>query len=233
MMRPHDKDTQVFGRVHEFRTTSWSLVRSSGDAERLGRLIGIYWKPLYFFVRRQGYVNEEAKDIVQGFLATLLGRDAFTKADPARGRFRTFLLAALGNYIKDHIKEAQRSKRGGNQTVFSLDFESGERDYLQVPSRGEPPEAVLDRAWARSLLDQALGELTCVPRHREAFRLYVEGADYREICGRTGLSIAAAKTAVHRLKGQLREIVTEHLRATASSDEEAVDDLSDFLALIS
>jgi RNA polymerase sigma factor (sigma-70 family) len=120
-------DTRILGPNHEFDTTSWSLIRAVGDVQAFDTFVRIYWKPLYFFVRQHGADNETAKDIVQEFLTSMLERGSLTKADPARGRFRTFLLAALTNFMKDRQKAAARQKRGGAQTILSLDFADGER----------------------------------------------------------------------------------------------------------
>lgn len=232
-MCARDRDTQILGARRSFQTTQWSLVRRAREEDALGKLIAIYWKPLYFFVRRRGHDNETAKDIVQGFLTTLLERDAFTRADPTRGRFRTYLLAALSNYLKDVSRTVTREKRGGSRVLLSLDFEGGEREYRQCSADADPPETILHRTWARSLLEQSLSELRGSPKHLQAFRLYVAGAGYRTISEVTGLSEAAAKTAVHRLKARLRDIVAGHLGATASSEEELKAELEDFLACTS
>ncbi|HLF94643.1 MAG TPA: sigma-70 family RNA polymerase sigma factor [Planctomycetota bacterium] len=226
-------DTQMMGDRHQFPTTSWNLVQSSRNVQALDALIKIYWKPLYFFVRQQGYTNETSKDIVQGFLTTLLEREALTKADPARGRFRTFLLAALGNFIKDCSKAETRLKRGGDQPIFSLDFVSGESDYAIEVARGETPETVLNQAWARSLWKHSLSELDGEPAHLEAFKLYLADANYDTISQKTGLSESAAKTAVHRLKGRLRDIIVGHIRETVSSEADLKAEVAEFMSLLS
>jgi RNA polymerase sigma factor (sigma-70 family) len=228
----HRDDTQMMGSEIHFPTTSWTLVRSSANLKALDSLITIYWKPLYFFVRQQGHSNETAKDIVQEFLKTLMERDAIKRADPARGRFRTFLLASLSNFLKDWAKAESRLKRGGDQTIFSLDFASGESEFVREVARGESPETVLNRAWAYSLWRHALDELKGDPAHLEAFRMYLADSDYAAICRKTGLTEAAAKTAVHRLKGQLRDIVTGHLRETVANEEDLEVELAEFLALL-
>jgi RNA polymerase sigma factor (sigma-70 family) len=230
---PLNNDTQMMGDRHNFPTTSWNLVQSARNVEVLDSLIKIYWKPLYFFVRRHGYNNETAKDIVQSFLTTLLERDAFSKADPARGRFRTFLLAALSNFLKDCSKAQTRLKRGGDQPLFSLDFVSGESEYTLEVGKEDQPETVLNRAWAKSLWKHSLLELEGEPAHLEAFRLYLADSDYAAICGKTGLSESAAKTAVHRMRGQLRDIIVGHIRETVTNEEELAAEVAEFMSLLS
>lgn len=228
----HRDDTQMMGDQVQFPPTSWTLVRSSQNLKALGSLVSVYWKPLYFFVRQQGYPNETSKDIIQEFLKTLMERGSLRRADPARGRFRTFLLAALSNFLKDRAKAESRLKRGGDQTIFSLDFVRGEGEYVREAARGDSPETILNRAWATSLWRHAVEELKGDPVHLEAFHGYLADESYESICARTGLSQAAAKTAVHRLKGRLREIVIGHLRETAASEEDLEGELAEFLALL-
>jgi len=232
-MMPSSKDTQMMGDQNRFPTTSWNLVKTAKKVEALDTLINVYWKPLYFFVRQHGYDNESSKDMVQGFLTTLMQRDAFSKADPARGRFRTFLLAALTNFLKDCAKAETRLKRGGDQAVFSLDFAQGESEYKLDVAHGEAPETVLNRAWAKNLWKHSLTKLQGDPAHLQAFTLYVAGTDYSTISQKTGLSESAAKTAVHRLKGQLRDIIVGHIRDTVSSEADLEAEVAEFMSLLS
>ncbi len=226
-------DTELMGPQVQFQRTSWDLVRSSSQSGSMEILIKAYWKPLYFFARQRGLDNETAKDVTQDFIASMMERGTIGKADPARGRFRTFLLAALTNFMKDRAKETSRQKRGGGRSPLSLDFVRGENEYRLEAEGGEIPEKAVDRAWARELLNFCVGELQGDPGHLKAFSLYVAGDSYESINRRTGLSISAAKTAVHRLKTQLRETVTRHLRGTVSTDEEFQEELSDFLSILS
>jgi len=225
-------DTEMMGGRNSFQTTSWSLVRSVHNVQALDALISIYWKPLYFFVRQKGNDNESAKDIVQEFLTTLLSKETLKKADASRGRFRTFLLAALENFMKDRLKFAAREKRGGGHKIVSLDFSTGESEYTLQVQAGESPETVLNRAWARSLWEDSLARLRGVPSHLEALKLYLSNADYKEIAAKTGLSESAAKTAVHRLRGQLRDIITDHIRQTVSTEEDLRNEVSELMELL-
>lgn len=227
-----DKDTTMMGDQPQFPATRWNLVFASRDVKALGSLITLYWKPLYFFIRQHGYDNETAKDMVQEFFTTLLERDSLSKADPARGRFRTFLLVALSNFLKDWSKAANRQKRGGGQSLLSLDFASGEKEFPLVVASGEPPELVLNRTWARSLWEQSLAELQGDAAHLEAFRLHRADASYAVISETTGLSESAAKTAVHRLKGQLRDIIVAHIRETVSNEADLKAEVAEFMTLL-
>jgi RNA polymerase sigma factor (sigma-70 family) len=227
-----DPDTTAMGKHIGFQTTKWNLVQTARNVESLDALISIYWKPLYFFVRQHGFDNETSKDIVQDFLATLLERHSFLKADPARGRFRTFLLTALANFLRDWVKASKARKRDAGQPVLSLDFAQGESDYNLQMAKGDDPELVLNRAWAKSLWERSLSELGGEPEHLAAFKLYLGGADYKTISERTGLSEGAATMAIHRQKARIKEIVIGHIRETVSSEAELAEELAEFKSLL-
>ena len=231
-MSQPDSDTSILGGSHDFKTTRWNLVQTAHDRLALDSLVRIYWKPLYFFVRQHGHGNEESKDLVQGFLTSFLERSGFEKADPGRGRFRTFLLAAMENYLRDQARAASRAKRGGGAPLLSLDFDKGEREFVVESRQGESPTTILNRAWARSLLEQSMTELTGEPAHLDAFKRYQEGADLRTIAAETGLSEAAAQSAVRRLKGRLKDIIVDHIRHSVSSPEDLREEVAEFMALV-
>ncbi|HLY11960.1 MAG TPA: response regulator [Planctomycetota bacterium] len=229
----HRNDTEILGDRVRFQKTSWELVKSAAKTQGMDQLIRAYWKPLYCFVRQKGFDNETSKDLIQGFLAEALERGTIAKADPGRGKFRTFLLTALTNYIKDWRKAAGRLKRGGGLAPLSLDFQDTERQYSIDIASGETPEATLNKAWAMSTLESCIQELQGRPLHLQAFRMAMNGATYAEIRKATGLSETAAKTAVFRLRQQLRDSVLRKVgdRSDATpQDEEAA--MADFAALL-
>jgi RNA polymerase sigma-70 factor (ECF subfamily) len=222
------QDTDILGPRITFQKTSWDLVRAARNSEALDGLIRMYWKPLYFFVRQKGYDNETSKDLVQDFLTAALEHGTLSKADPARGRFRTFLLAALTNFIKDWNRASTRLKRGGGHALLSLDFEGGEQEYSLETATEETPEALFHRAWARGLLAQCIAELKGKPAHLRAFELLMAGTTYDVICRETGLNESAAKTAVHRLRLQLRGLLLGYIGKTAGDGDETERVLGEF-----
>jgi RNA polymerase sigma factor (sigma-70 family) len=226
------QDTDILGNQISFQSTSWDLVRAAPNVEALDALIRLYWKPLYFFVRQRGFGNEEAKDIVQEFLAIALEHGMIPRADPLRGRFRTFLLAALTNFLKDRRRANGRLKRGGGHAPISLDLELGEPRYARAVNTGEPPETIVDRAWAKGLLGQCISELQGKPSHLRAFDLQMKGVDYASIGKETGLTETAAKTAVHRLRVRLRGIIRSHLSLENATEEEVGREVAEFASLL-
>ncbi|HLY09245.1 MAG TPA: sigma-70 family RNA polymerase sigma factor [Planctomycetota bacterium] len=225
-------DTEILGDQIRFQKTSWDLVRSAEQGRGMDALIRMYWKPLYFFARQKGFDNETAKDLVQEFLADVLEHGTISRADPARGKFRTFLLSAFCNFMRDRQKFSNRQKRGGGTLTLSLDFDVGERQYSLQIAKGETPETILNRAWLESTLEEAIAELTGNPLHLRAFRLMIQGTSYSEIARETGLSDGAVKAAVFRLRQQLRDIVVRRVRASGDrSDPMSLDvtDVAEFL----
>jgi RNA polymerase sigma-70 factor (ECF subfamily) len=121
-----------------FATTHWSILAAAGNSaapgarEALEKLCRSYWYPLYAYVRRHGHSPEEAQDLTQAFFARLLERKDLSRVTPLKGKFRSFLLASLKHFLADEWDRANRQKRGGGATVFSLDAAAAEERYLLV-----------------------------------------------------------------------------------------------------
>lgn len=221
------EETSIGGENVRFQATPWTMVLR-GDSQALDHLISIYWKPVYFYVRRKGHDVETAKDITQEFWETILERASVEKADPARGKFRTFLLAALSNFLTDEARAALSLKRGGGQRLLSLDFSQGETQFRLEPASDEPPEASFNRRWARTVLKEALEELK--PPYVDAVKLHLAGET--EIASKLGVSESDAKNYVHRGRARLREILTAKIRETVDDPSQLEEEISEFLRSI-
>src|SRR5690348_10440721 len=131
-----------------FATTQWSVVLAARDGANcrpaLAQLCESYWYPLYVYVRRSAGNVHEAQDLTQAFFAHLLEKNAFAKADPDRGRFRAFLLAALKNFLANERDKKQAVKRGGSHTELSLNFDDGESRYQIEPAHELTPEKLFE-----------------------------------------------------------------------------------------
>ncbi len=221
-----------------FRTTRWSLiVRATGAEERqsteaLEQLCRVYWYPLYAYVRRRGHTPEDAQDLTQGFFESLLRRQDLAHVTPERGRFRTFLLAALGHYLANEWRRGQRQKRGGGQTVVSFDALPAEERYRVEPAAPEDPERLFDRRWAWTVMDQALERLrddyTRTDRVdlfdllKPALALEGGGSSREDLAARLGISVGAVDVALCRLRRRYGEFIRAVIADTVS-DPEAVD----------
>ena len=148
-----------------FRTTRWSVVLLSAQSQTpdseaaLAELCRLYWYPLYAFVRRRGYGFEDAQDLTQGFFLDLLKRKGLVRVDPLKGRFRSFLLASMQNYLSKQADRLRCLKRGGNLEFVPLDTESAENLYRCEPAGHITAETIFDARWATTLLDEAMSQL--------------------------------------------------------------------------
>lgn len=223
-----------------FMTTHWSLIRRAQNeespeaSEALERLCRAYWPPLYAFLRRSGQSPEDSQDLVQGLFALLLQDGRLNLADPARGRFRSFLLASLKNHMVNEWKKMRRVKRGGEYVVLSLDYQREEARYTREPPDNLTPDLVYERRWARQLVELAQqrleAELADSPRKRLLLELVSESfwgtppsIPFSEIAARVNLTEGAAKTASSRLRQRfhaiLRGLVAETLEHPSDPNE--------------
>ncbi len=222
-----------------FETTQWSIVLAAGrDAtgparDALATLCDRYWYPVYAYVRRRGHDADEAEDLTQSFFATLLEKRYVGAADPARGRFRSFLLTAVTHFLSNERDRATAAKRGGGRAIVSLDAETAEGRYRMEPSHDATPERLFERRWALTLLDRTLGALRAEQEragHAERFDrlkgfLTGEGGDggYGVAAADLGLSEGAVKVAIHRLRKRYRELLRAEIAQTLE-DTAAVED---------
>src|SRR5882672_3075519 len=148
-----------------FLTTRWSLVLEAGKPSNetsrraLSELCETYWYPLYAFVRRRGYRREDAQDLTQAFFARLLEKQVVVAADPARGRFRSFLLGSLKNFLANEWDRELTQKRGGGRALLSLDFQLADVRFVREPVTHATPEKEFERNWAVAVLERALARL--------------------------------------------------------------------------
>lgn len=232
-----------------FPTTHWSTVLAAGSAapadaqKALECLCAAYWYPLYSFIRRQGHSHHAAEDLAQEFLARLLANDAIAEARPERGRFRTFLLSALRNFLINEWQRNRTTKRGGAQPVSAGQFKAAEENFTrETVDPGLSPEQAFERNWALCVIDQALAVLRAeyAVNGREAlFDAIVPGIwgggapePQARQAERLGLSVTAFKVAVHRMRKRLREHLESQIRATVETDEEVAAELVHLIAAV-
>jgi RNA polymerase sigma-70 factor (ECF subfamily) len=237
------KDTAIGGEAREFPTTRWSIVlaaRTSASARRsaLEALIEAYWKPLYHYQRRKGATVEQAKDTVQGFFAHLLESDFAARLDPAKGSLRAYLRMALDNYARNVHEAETAKKRGGGAHAIPLDWADAERE-LAANAETQDPGRAYDRAWALAILERALAKLEAelargakpVPFDllRPFFEAEGEPPPYSELAAKTGQSVAALKSHLHRTRLRYRALVKEEVSETVVSAVESEGELAQLL----
>ncbi len=237
------------GRDRGFATTHWTLVFDAGAAgtpeakAALAELCSRYWYPLYAYVRRRGYQAAEAQDLTQGFFARLLEKNTLAHAAPERGRFRSFLLASLGNFLANEWDRQTADKRGGARRTMSLDLAAGESRLLAEPAVVETPERLFDRQWACTLLDAVArrlhDEFAAAGKERQfellqpALAASGRGANYTEIGQQLGLSEEAARQAASRMRRRYRELLRAEVAATVADPEQIDDEIRSLFAAVS
>ena len=231
-----------------FATTRWSLVLAAGESgadgsERaLAELCTQYWYPLYAYARRRGYDTEDARDLTQAFFAKLLEKRDLRSADPARGRFRTFLLSSMKNFLAGEWRKDHALKRGGADRVLSLDFDSAEESYRLEPSHQLSPEVIYERRWALGLLERAVTDLQSQYAKAgnleifNALKGFLGGGDdvlpYSELSRRLGQSEGALRTAASRLRARWRKRLRELVAETVRDESEIQDELHSLITSV-
>jgi RNA polymerase sigma-70 factor (ECF subfamily) len=202
-----------------------------------------YWYPLYAYVRRRGHSVQDAQDLTQEFFARLLEKNYVAAADPARGKFRSFLLAALKHFLANEWRRESSRKRGGKTVTLSIDLGDGESRYTLEPTHELSAERIYERRWAMALIEQTLSKLRDgFGSSREKLRLFERlkpylGGDrsavpYRQLADELDMSEAAVKVAVHRMRRQCRAILRSEIAQTVTGPEEVDAELRDLFKAV-
>jgi RNA polymerase sigma-70 factor (ECF subfamily) len=241
--------TSADGNPAAIPTTSWSLIlkaaqgRDTHAQSALTTLCQTYWYPLYAYLRRRGSSREEAEDLTQGFFAKLLEKNYLQDFIPSRGRFRSFILAALRHFVSNERDYARAYRRSGGKSALSLDFVNAER-HLQIhPRDDQTPEIVFERDWALALLDRVLRRLredwerADRGAHFAAMKVFLTGEpaghSYRDVAQNVGMSESAVKVAVHRLRKRYRQVLQEEITATVDSVDEVAGEIQFLFGVLS
>lgn len=232
----------------KFATTHWSVVLAAGDTsasqheQALSSLCQTYWFPIYVFLRQHGHDAHQAEDRTQSFLAYLLEKHALRRADPACGRFRSFLLGTLKYFLSDERDRAMAQKRGGDHKVLSLDFAAAETRYAIEPVDDLSPERLFDRYWALTILNRTIGRLKAESDNAgkqnqfSALKIYIasEGGSvpYRDVATKLNMTEGAVKVAVHRLRRRYRELLRDEIAHTVDTEDQIDDEIQDLFAAV-
>jgi RNA polymerase sigma factor (sigma-70 family) len=238
----------------DFATTHWSLVLAAGQraspqsCQALATLCEAYWYPLYAHVRRRGYRADEAQDLIQEFFTRLLEKEYLRMADRGRGRFRSFLLAAVDHFLAKEWRRAHALKRGGQRVFVSLDFTAAEGRYGSEPSHDLTPDKLYQRRWALTLVDQVLARLRCDFAQGGKLALFDrlkhflggegegEGGtgspSYQQVAAELGMTEGAVKVAVHRLRRQCGELLRQEIARTVDGAQEVDAELRDLFGAL-
>lgn len=232
-----------------FTPTHWSVVVAAGRSDSaqahvaLEKLCRAYWPPIYAFVRRQGHNPHDAQDLTQEFFARLLEKNYLAEVDRSKGRFRSFLLAALKHFLANEWDKSQAQKRGGGQALIPIDAATLETACGFQPADPATAEKVFERRWALTLLDQVLRRLRAdyvrdgkeklfeqlKPTLTEASRAVA----YVEMAVRLDMTEGAVKVAVHRLRQRYRELLRAEIAETVAGADEVDAEIRNLFAALS
>lgn len=232
-----------------FASTRWTLVLAAADEsapgarDALAELCAEYWRPLYIYARRAGYSVDRAEDLTQAFFARFLEKRDVRTADPARGRFRSYLLVCFKHFIANDRDRQRAAKRGGGAERLALaeiDVET-----LAAPDRGGSltPEALYEREWAHGVLERAVAQLRaeCTQAGRAPLFAELEASllgerhpgGYGAAASALGMTEGAVKVTIHRLRRRLRELLKAQIAPMVSDAEEIDDEMRYLMAIVS
>jgi RNA polymerase sigma-70 factor (ECF subfamily) len=231
----------------EFTTTHWSVVltaqgESPAAHEALEKLCRTYWRPLYAFVRRQGYGHEEAEDITQGFFAVLLERRDFDTLRAEKGRLRSYLLVSLKHFLTDERRRAMAVKRGRGRPLIPLEeLRSGAESDVE-PSDPLTAERIYERRWALTLLNHVFGQLRDEYRKADKAALFdwlkqllpdEPGAPSRaDIAVKMGMTENAVNQAFHRFRRRYQALLREEIAHTVAMPKDVEDEWRHLISVL-
>lgn len=230
-----------------FHTTRWSVVlaaRGGEGAEKVARslesLCEQYWPPLYAYIRHRGYREHDAQDLTQAFFAKLLEKDWLDAVDPARGRFRAFLLMALKRFLSKDRDQTNALKRGGGRLTVPLD---GEFVSLLADAKAASPDSLFDRQWALTVLQFTMSQLQKeytdanrsgdFERLKECLTAERGTIDYAALAAQLGVRPVSARSSVHRMRARFREMFREEVAGTVADPADVEDEMRALFAALS
>jgi len=232
-----------------FATTHWSVVLAAQAAhtphaaDALEKLCRTYWYPLYAYVRREGSSAADAQDLTQEFFARLLAKNYLAQVERQKGKFRSFLLAALRHFLADQRGRARAVKRGGAADCISLDAQTAEERYRLEPVDRMDAEKIYERRWALTLLEQVLRQLEAefaatgkrqLFEQLKVFLLEEKGVgSYAESAARLEMTEGALRVAVHRLRQRYGELFRDEIAHTVARPDEIEEEVRHLLRVLS
>ncbi len=247
----------VYGQVDPFAATQWSVIRAAGDSQAdaqrsrtaLAQLCQIYWPPLYTYVRARGYSMHDAQDLTQAFFAYLIEHKIYTRTDRQKGKFRSFLLASLKNFLADARDREQTLKRGGGHEFVPLHDSQAEvaesmfHTHSASAKGAVGEDRLFERSWAETLVAAVLARLAEAYKAEGKENLFKEfqnfltiGAaplpSYAELAVRLGIAESTLRSHVTRLRARYRELLRAEVRRTVNTDADVDGELRELLRVL-
>lgn len=220
----------------QFRTTLWTVVLTAGNPASpeceaaLARLCQTYWTPVYAFICKRCNSPEQAKDLTQGFFEKFLQKNLASRAQRTRGRFRSFLMSSVENFLRDEHERSTSLKRGGGETRLSLDWDQANDASLTELSGSLTPAEAFEKQWARTLIEKVLQRLTTEYQETGRGSLFEqlqshlwgdsESIPYSDLSRHFGMSLVNLRVFAHRMRQRFREVLREEVAQTVDSPDE-------------
>lgn len=249
MTNQDDQPDPIQRKASLFATTHWTEIleavsgHRNGASEAMGQLYRDYWQPVCALIRMRGYGPEDAEDIAQDFLISCIEKERFSGITREGGRFRSFLLTGLKNFLANEWDRRTALKRGGKQRPISMEENDLDDRLPQNNDHGLPPDQAFDRQWAETMVDRCLSRLRSelIRRGRSTWWEWVRPAlqgegtskPYAEIAAEVNLSEGAIKVAIHRMRSRYGEILREEIRRTVARDEDIPEELNYLIEVLS
>jgi RNA polymerase sigma-70 factor (ECF subfamily) len=247
----------VYGRADPFGPTQWSVIVAAGETQQdpemaraaLAQLCQTYWAPLYTYVRSHGRSVHDAEDLTQSFFAYLIERKIYARTDPEKGKFRSFLLASLKNFLSHAREREQTLKRGGGREFVPLEegrtetAESMFQTHCPAGGAAVPNDRLFERAWAETLIGATLNRLAAAYKAEgkadvfESFQGFLTvGAEplptYSDLAARLSVTESTIRSHVTRLRARYREMLRDEVRRTVSTEAEVDAELRELLRVL-
>lgn len=229
-----------------FDTTNWSVVLKAGSDDSgtaraaLASLCEAYWYPVYALVRRYGHGATDAEDLTQAYFARFLEKGYVKEVRPEHGRFRSFLLVSVRNFLHNERDRERAAKRGGGKPAVSLDGAAADERYALEPVEASTPETLFERAWANAVLARALARLEAEVGKAEGVERFARlkphltgdepAEDYRGLAEAWGVGESAVRVAVHRLRKRFGRILRDEIASTVADPADVGEELRHLLA---
>jgi RNA polymerase sigma factor (sigma-70 family) len=241
------------GHSDVFPSTHWSVVLAAGKSQAepemarvaLAELCRVYWAPLYGFVRSRGHTMHDSQDLTQSFFAYVLEHKVYARADRRKGRFRSFLLASLKNFLADAADRERTIKRGGAQIFLPLHEEQAQEaeSLFQTHSGVSNGDRLFDRSWAEALVAAALERLSADYKRESReqlfnqLRIFIAGGaepppTYAELTDRLGTTESTLRSHVTRLRARYREALRTEVRRTVNTEKQVDQELRELLHVL-
>jgi RNA polymerase sigma-70 factor (ECF subfamily) len=244
------------GETDKFAPTQWSVIIAAGKSQvsperarvALSELCQIYWAPLYTFVRSRGYSMHDAQDLTQSFFAYLIEHKIYARVDRQKGKFRSFLLASLKNFMADSRDREQALKRGGGHELVPLNEAQAVAAESLFQTRGSPDQEhaddrIFERSWAEMLVSAGLQRLAADYQREgksnlfEQLKIFLTGSadplpSYSELAAKLGTIESTLRSHVTRLRAHYRQALRAEVRRTVATESEVDSELRELLRVL-